>query len=208
MLERIPLRERKDLVIAWLAIALAFTLIFIRFGKIDLGVFLIFFGISLVTVGIGFVLHEMAHKFSAMRFGYWAEFRKDTQMLLIAVVLAALAGIVFAAPGATIIYGGPTREQNGKISVAGPMTNLLLCIPFGAIYLAEMNGTIDLIGSIGMVGFQVNAMIAFFNMLPVSVLDGKKVLSWNIPIFLVMFVVTLVALYVSLTFFNPNGIIF
>ena len=28
---------------------------------------------------------------------------------------------------------------------------------------------------IGMIGLQVNAMIAAFNMLPVSVLDGKKV---------------------------------
>jgi hypothetical protein len=34
MLERIPRRERFDLVIAWLAIAVAFTLIFVR-GRVD-----------------------------------------------------------------------------------------------------------------------------------------------------------------------------
>ena len=32
MLERIPLRERRDLLIAWLAISIAFTLIYIRGG--------------------------------------------------------------------------------------------------------------------------------------------------------------------------------
>jgi Zn-dependent protease len=208
MLERIPPREWKDLTIAWLAIALAFTLIFVRANIGDVLGFLIFFAISLVTVGIGFVLHEMSHKFSAIRFGYWAEFQKNTQMLLIAVVLAALAGIVFAAPGATMIYGGPpSREQNGKISVAGPLTNLLLCIPFGLIYFGGAMGPLGLIGLIiGTVGFQVNAMIAFFNMLPVSVLDGRKILSWSKPVFAVMFLVTLGVLYLSLTSLYLSGL--
>jgi Zn-dependent protease len=201
MLERIPPREWKDLLIAWLAIALAFTLIFVPVTRIELFGFLTFFIISLFTVGIGFVLHEMAHKFTAMKFGYWAEFRKDTQMLLIAVALAALAGIVFAAPGATVIYGGSlSREQNGKISIAGPLTNLILCILFGLIYLAGVTGSLGSAGLIiGAVGFQVNAMIAFFNMLPVSVLDGRKILSWNLPIFIALFLVTLGVLYLSLT---------
>ncbi|MDD1675059.1 MAG: peptidase M50 [Methanomicrobiales archaeon] len=208
MLERIPPREWKDLLIAWLAIALAFTLIFVR-TRIDLVDFFVYFAISLVTVGIAFVLHEMAHKFTALRFGYWAEFRKDTQMLLIAVVLAALAGLVFAAPGATVIYGtNLTREQNGKISAVGPLSNLILCIPFGALYLAGLNGFLGGLGLIiGMVGFQVNAMIAFFNMIPVSVLDGKKVLSWSVPIFVILFVTTLIVLYISLTSLNPIGIL-
>jgi Zn-dependent protease len=167
----------------------------------------VFFAISLVTVGIGFVLHEMAHKFTAMRFGFWAEFQKNTQMLLIAVVLAALAGIVFAAPGATVIYGSMSREQNGKISIAGPLTNLILCIPFGLIYLGGVTGSLGLIGLIiGTVGLQVNAMIAFFNMLPVSVLDGRKILSWNLPVFVIMFLATLGVLYLSLTSLYITGI--
>ncbi|MDD1678551.1 MAG: peptidase M50 [Methanomicrobiales archaeon] len=209
MLERIPPREWKDLLIAWLAISLAFTLIFVR-SNFDIFGFLIFFSISLVTVGIGFVLHEMAHKFTAMRFGFWAEFRKDTQMLLIAVVLAALAGIVFAAPGATVIYGASlSREQNGKISIAGPLTNLILCVPFGLIYLGGLSGLLGLLGLIiGTVGFQVNAMIAFFNMLPVSVLDGRKILSWNLPVFIILFLATLGVLYLSLTSLYITGISF
>jgi len=32
---------------------------------------------------------------------------------------------------------------------------------------------------VGLVGLRVNAMIATFNMLPISVLDGRKVLAWN-----------------------------
>ena len=133
---RIPKSERNDLIIAWVGIAIAFTLVFIRGGVTPTG-FMIFFVISLLTVGMGFLLHELAHKFTAIKFGYWAQFRKDNQMLLVAVALAALVGVVFAAPGATMIYGQPGREmqkrENGIISVAGPVTNLLLCIVFFVI---------------------------------------------------------------------------
>jgi Zn-dependent protease len=188
MLERITRQERYDLLIAWLAIALAFTLIFIRGGADPIS-FLVYFVISLLTVGVGFVLHEMAHKFTAMKYGFRAEFRKDNQMLLVAVALAALAGIVFAAPGATVISGNYpiTREQNGRISAAGPITNLVLCIPFLGLVMAGVllpaGLPAFLLTQLGVVGLTVNAMIAAFNMIPVSVLDGKKVLAWNPAIF-------------------------
>lgn len=193
MLERITRRERSDLLIAWLAISIAFSLIFIR-GGVTVEIFVLYLLISMLTVGIGFILHEMAHKFTAMKFGYWAEFRKDNLMLLVAVAMAALVGVVFAAPGATVIYGGfISREQNGKISAAGPAVNLLLCIPFAALLL--LSGMIslpilsrNLLALVGMVGLQVNAMIAAFNMLPVSVLDGKKVLAWNPAVFAVLII--------------------
>jgi Zn-dependent protease len=194
MLERISRHEFRDLVIAWLAISVSFAIIFLRRSTFPVEPVhaLVLFGISFVTVGIGFVLHEMAHKFTAMRYGFWAEFRKDNIMLLVAVALAALIGVVFAAPGATIISGySITREQNGRISAAGPITNLLLCIPFAALLLSAgmFSGlSTQVAGLIGMVGLQVNAMIAAFNMLPVSVLDGRKVLAWNPAVFAILII--------------------
>jgi Zn-dependent protease len=212
MLERISRQERFDLFIAWGAISIAFAIIFIRdAGRVDPLTALLFIGISLVTVGIGFVAHEMAHKFTAMKYGYWAEFRKDNTMLLVAVALAALVGVVFAAPGATIIYannrfgGGLSREQNGRISAAGPVTNLLLCIPFAGLLIYGSTPSLvfgNVASLIGMMGLQVNAMIAAFNMLPVSVLDGRKVLAWNTGIFVVLIVaafgILLLSFYPSL----------
>ncbi|MDV2480970.1 peptidase M50 [Methanoculleus sp. Wushi-C6] len=195
MLERIPLRERKDLLIAWLAISIAFTLIYVR-GGVDFTAFVILFVMSLVTVGVAFVLHELAHKFVAMRYGYWAEFQKDNQMLLVAVVMAALVGVVFAAPGATYVYGNATRRENGWISAAGPITNLVLCIPFAALLLFSGGG---LIGLVALVGLRINAMIATFNMLPISVLDGRKVLDWNPAVFAVLIISSVGLLFWSLS---------
>ena len=118
-------------------------------------------------------------------------------MLLVAVALAALVGFVFAAPGATVIYNvrldGRTisREENGKISAAGPLTNLLLCIPFAGLLLVGGVSSLasgNLLAQIGLFGVQINAMIATFNMLPISILDGNKVLSWNIAVFILLIV--------------------
>jgi Zn-dependent protease len=203
MHERISRRERYDLIIAWFAISIAFSLAFTGgvgvwmgnpFQQTTLETYLVYLVLSMVTVGTGFVLHELAHKFTAMRYGYWAEFRKDNLMLLVAVVLAALIGVVFAAPGATMISGtGITRKQNGTISAVGPLTNIILCIPFALILL--VSSSLDpgipsrtLLSLVGMVGLQVNAMIAAFNMLPVSVLDGRKVLAWNPVVFILLIV--------------------
>ena len=197
MLERIPPREWRDLAIAWFAITLAFTLIFRGSGTSVIG-FVLLFGVSSVTVGVGFILHELAHKFTAMHYGYWAEFQKDNLMLLVAVAMAALAGVVFAAPGATVIYGSNlSKRENGWISASGAIINLLLAIPFVALaFLGE-----GLLPIIGVMGWKVNAMLASFNMLPVGPLDGKKVLAWNPGAFVLLIGVAFVLLYFS---FSPS----
>lgn len=201
MFERISRREEADLFIAWMAIALSFTIIKIApYGilgpvtALDPLPALIYFGIALLTVGIGFLLHEMAHKFMAIRFGYWAEFVKDNTMLLIAVVMAALVGFVFAAPGATVIFSRDgrtlTREENGLISAAGPIVNLVLCAIFALLFFGT--GGIagiragSILASLGLAGVQINAMLAAFNLLPISILDGRKVLAWNPVIFVIL----------------------
>ncbi|MBR1368720.1 peptidase M50 [Methanocalculus chunghsingensis] len=191
MLNRISIRERKDLGIAWFALAIAFSIALvggISGGGVDLGTAALLILLSMVTVGVGFVLHELAHKFTAIHYGHWAEFRKDNQMLLVAVALAALVGVVFAAPGATMIYGsGLSRKENGVISAAGPVTNLLLAIPFGIIALASIAfGLSPFIALVGAIGVKINGMLAAFNMLPVGPLDGKKVLAWNKGVFLLL----------------------
>jgi Zn-dependent protease len=213
MLERISRREEFDLFIAWIAISISFAIIKIApYGitgpvrSIDPVIALISFGIALLTVGIGFILHEMAHKFTAIKFGYWAEFRKDNTMLLFAVLLAALVGFVFAAPGATVIYSnsgsgqGLTRKENGIISASGPVVNLLLCIPFVVLVLigvSFMGTSGTLLTQIGIFGIQINAMIAAFNMIPISILDGRKVMAWNIPIFAMLIITSFGTLVAS-----------
>jgi len=82
-----------------------------------------------------------------------------------------------------------SREENGKISAAGPITNLVLCIPFACLLfyggISQGLGA-NIVALVGLIGLQVNAMLAAFNMLPISVLDGRKVLAWNPAVFVAL----------------------
>ncbi|HJJ78109.1 MAG TPA: peptidase M50 [Methanocorpusculum sp.] len=214
--------EKKDLIIAWLALAVAFTLgasgilaVFMEgLSILSPEKMLLTFVISLITVGLSFVLHELAHKFAAIKFGYWAEFRKSAQMLVISVAVAVITGIVFAAPGATLINTAGrqmTRCENGIISISGPLVNIILIIPFAVIMFAGVFlGGVDAVAGglffnpftlagflfyLGMIGCQINAMLAFFNMLPVGPLDGKKILAWKPAVFVVVLLITLLLVY-------------
>ncbi|MDY6958547.1 MAG: peptidase M50 [Halobacteriota archaeon] len=163
--------EIRELLIAWVFISLAFSF------AIGSGNLLLSMVISLSTIGPAFIFHELAHKVVAQRYGCWAEFRMSLQMLFFAVVIAYFSGIVFAAPGAVMISGQVTREENGKISVSGAMTNLLMAGIFASIALVSSNTY--LLYQIGRFGALINAWIAAFNMIPFGPLDGKKVLAWD-----------------------------
>jgi len=186
-------REIRDLVLAWLALGLAFTLFLARptafavAASPTAGTILTFAGamvLSLLTVGVGFLLHELAHKVVAVHFDQVAAFRADYGMLGLAIA-AGLAGFLFAAPGAVYHRGYITPRENGLIAVAGPVTNLGLAVVF--FVLAFLPGYA---GAIGQLGVTVNVLLAGFNMLPFGPLDGRKVLQWNVVVFALVFVVS------------------
>jgi len=165
--------EVRDILVAWGALGLAFY--FAYQGEFRLVGVLGGIAISLATVGSGFVLHELSHKFVAERYGYWAEFRMWPMGILLALA-TSLIGFIFAAPGATYISGlSVSEEQNGRISLAGPLTNVgvgLVFLPFLLLGLGSLR-------LLGFIGFSVNIFLAVFNMLPFMPLDGAKVFAWN-----------------------------
>ncbi len=166
--------EIKDILISWLTISLAFAILLSR-DFLNLMTFIYAFPLALVTVGTGFVLHEMAHRVVATHFGKKAEFRA-WKFGLIFAILSAFLGFIFAAPGAVYIFGNVTRKQSGMISVAGPLTNIAVAIFFGLIAMANL---LDIVRVAGLMGFQINMFLAMFNMIPFGPLDGKKVFLWS-----------------------------
>src|SRR3990167_7649590 len=118
-------KEIKDIIKAWLAISAAFGIVL----SSSLSGFYINVVIAALTVGVGFLLHELGHKFVAQRYGCFAEFRADTMMLIIAII-TSFFGFIFAAPGAVMIAGRVSTARNGRISVAGPLVNIVLAIIF------------------------------------------------------------------------------
>ncbi len=137
---------------------------------------------SFLAVMTGFVLHELAHKIVAQRYGHWAEFRAAFVGLAIALGLAIFPpGILAALPGATWIQGNVTRKESGVISLVGPALNFIIAwIAFPFSIAINPEATIPTIFSLIA---QVNSVLAWFNMLPVVVfgvaLDGRKVWRWQ-----------------------------
>ena len=160
--------EMKELLKAWIAISLAVT---IALGGLS-AQFLLIFALSALTVGIGFLFHELGHKVLAQRYGLKAEFRAFNQMLVLAIIVAFF-GFVFAAPGAVMIRQRTTVEKFGKIALMGPVINLILALIFlGIAFIPGLN-------VLGWFGFLINSWLALFNMLPFWQLDGNKVWAWN-----------------------------
>jgi len=167
-------REIRDITISMLVIAGVFAYVFSGDTQSN---FLYLIPVTLIAVGFGFVFHELAHKFVAIKYGFHAEYRLWTWGLVLAIISAAV-GFVFAAPGAVYIYGYDiSREENGKISIAGPLTNIALAVIF--FILLQFLSFSPILSLICGLGFTINSFLAFFNMLPILILDGAKVLKWN-----------------------------
>ena len=193
--------EIRDLMIAFLVISLCFGIA--QSGK-NTDVLMQILPIIMVGVGLGFILHELGHKFVSMHYGYWAEFKLWPQGLLLALI-TSFFGIVFAAPGAVYTYANfMTDEINGKISVAGPVVNIILALIFlliaSSIYTQAFHSQdLVLIFNICAVGFSVNSYLAVFNLIPFGNLDGSKVLNWNAGIWVITIGIAGIMTYFSMT---------
>lgn len=186
--------ELRDLGIAWAALGAAFAIFLTGPGAIGTSGFFDVLLLSAVTVGVGFMLHELAHKVVAVRFGQAAEFRADYGMLFLAI-MSAMVGFIFAAPGAVHHRGRITKRENGLVALAGPVTNLLLAV----IFLPLIFAPIEFAQRVGGFGVFINVFLAAFNMIPFGPLDGRTVLTWSKTVFALTFGLSLALTYLVFT---------
>ena len=179
--------EFRDLLISVLVLSFAFY----RAFNMD-------FLTAVIIITLAFVLHELSHRYLARRYGCFAEYRMWPLGILLAL-LSSFIGIIFAAPGA--VYISPynvgknfafrvahlTKKEYGKISLAGPLTNII--IGFASLALSIFY-PLDILSIISSITF----FLALFNLLPFSPLDGSKVFVWNRRIWLSVFIVSIIGL--------------
>lgn len=172
---RVNSEEATHILVSVVTISIAFAILLSgstdfspQFATVFVEVFL--------TLGLGFILHELAHKYVALSFGAHAQYRMWTPGLILAVAMAVLNfGFVFAAPGAVEIRGRQlSSDKIGRIAFAGPMTNLLLALAF--LFLAFASPGLQAFAA---TGAHVNAFLGLFNLIPIAPFDGQKVMDWS-----------------------------
>ena len=188
--------EIGSIIIAWIVLSFAITYRSTVGLFNGTGINLDFVAAGLIATATGFILHEMGHKFVAIRRGYVAHFRVWTWGLLLTLFTTIASGglFLFGTPGAVYIAPGVARgyygyngsssradeqQENMIISAAGPGINLAFAIGFFAMLLFVSTGFLF---DVAVFGFELNVGLGSFNMLPVPPLDGSKIFRGSIPI--------------------------
>lgn len=147
--------------------------------------------LSTIFLTASFFVHEIAHKIAAQRRGLWAEFRIILTGAILTLISVISPFFKIISPGAVMVSGFIDREIMGKISIAGPLTNIILSTIFLTVAFIFPKEPF-------MLGAAFNAWIALFNLIPFGMLDGFKVFLWNKVIWASAFTASLILTAVAL----------
>jgi len=180
-------KERMHLTIAALLV-IGIGLSFGVFYSVDYAL-LIAFAMILTA---SFLLHEIAHKIAAQREGLWAEFRLTLIGAIITLISIVTPFFKIISPGAVMIAGIGDRSYAGKVSIVGPATNMALSMTFLALTFAFPQ-----YAALFALAAFFNAWMAVFNLIPIGILDGFKIFTWNKKNWALAFIVSVILLIFS-----------
>jgi Zn-dependent protease len=163
---------------------------------------LLLIALSILILIYSAILHEIAHGYVADRLG------DPTARLMgrltldprphIDPFLSILIPLLLSVSGSPVIFGGakpvpldPFNLKEGRkdialVSLAGPLTNIVLAIIAAVLYNILFVHT-DIAGPAAILEFilvrigQINVLLAIFNLLPIPPLDGSKVFALILP---------------------------
>ncbi|MBW2983111.1 M50 family metallopeptidase [Candidatus Woesearchaeota archaeon] len=127
------------------------------------------------------IIHELAHKFTAMGYGLDATFHafyaNPTTLVIGAIAIAARllgSGLVLLIPGYVHVLGEATAGQHALIAFAGPAVHLLFWIG-GKAYLHFKKKLTERQRQFATLTANVNGLLLILNMLPIPGVDGHAV---------------------------------
>lgn len=133
----------------------------------------------LLTILTGFIGHELAHRSIAKRNGLHARFVLWMQGIFF-TLLCLILPFAFIVPGFVFMTGYADRTTHGKISLSGPLINILNGLILLLMWLIT---DVSLLGlnfdKVFLLAAMLNFFLALFNLIPFGPLDGRKVREWN-----------------------------
>jgi Zn-dependent protease len=151
----------------------------------------------IITLMIAFTFHEFAHAATATALGDDTPRRNGRLTLnplahldIMGTITLLFAGFGWAKPVPVNPYAVRRKTGAGMmlVSLAGPMTNLLLAVisamplRFGwAPLTASTSQFLPSWGSFLLEFLTINLALFFFNLIPLAPLDGEKVITYFLP---------------------------
>jgi len=166
----LSLREILVIAISTIGFAAAFLLA----DRLDLDVVTV--AVFLGAGGIATILHDLAHKFCAIRCGCVTEYQFWSLGTATMLATAWLFGNAFAKPSRSVIRGGRPLlpEEAARIRLAGPLMSKGIAVV--SLFLIPLGGLFAVAGS---AGFSMNLLNCVFSLVPVKPNDGVEIYEWN-----------------------------
>jgi len=143
----------------------------------------VFYFSWIILAAFSICCHEYAHAYTALRVGDDTAARAGhltlnplVQMGIQSLIMLVLFGIAWGAVPVGLANVRKPRNR-AMISLAGPLSNLLLCFIFSLLLVIAQAAKADQVIQFLFIGGAVNGMLFVLNILPVPVLDGFAVLS-------------------------------
>lgn len=144
---------------------------------------------ALVAFVVGITVHEFAHAYVAYQMGDMTPLRQGrvtlnplAHMTLWGTLFIFLVGFGWGKPVQHRIWD---HRQRLWVSLAGPLSNLLIAFLFGLLLRFDLVPPVGprwfFLPQIVQVIVFINVILAAFNMLPLSPLDGSSVFAGILP---------------------------
>lgn len=190
-------KELKHLAVAAflvIGVGLSYVLFGGIFAQMDWTVLSVFS----VILTASFLAHEIAHKVIAQKRGLWAEFRLTLWGAVLTLISVISPLLKLISPGAVMISGPAQMDEVAKISIAGPAVNIVFSTALlGAAFVPSSYQVLLFLAAL------LNSFIALFNLIPIGILDGFKIFSWDKTVWALAFVPSLVLTVISYVMVGP-----
>jgi Zn-dependent protease len=146
---------------------------------------------TLLAVLLAITFHETAHGFAAYKLGDPTAKNQGRLTLNplahldpVGALMMFIAGFGWAKPVPVnpFYFNGDRTKGMMLVSIAGPVTNLILSFTAYFIYVAGGGfGTVPFLNAFLTQTIVLNIYLAIFNLIPIPPLDGSKILAGFLP---------------------------
>ncbi len=154
---------------------------FVHMPGFDGTEFLIALPSAIITGALVIVGMELMESFASRRQGIWSEVRLWPMGFVSLLITSALFLMPFGYPARCHSSEDGTIKQRGFVATCLPLVIMSMLLPFALL------SYVPVIGAAGSIGMTLALMLLCYSVIPIKPLEGRDILKWSPPIWMVLF---------------------